>query len=406
MANNTVRHINIIGHQNPDTDSICSALAYAWLKNRGSLTGLYEARRAGHVNRETRFVLQHFGVEAPRLCTDVSPQIKDIDIRKQAGIDGEMSLRAAWNLMRDVEIDTLCIVDGDNELQGLITIKDIADANMDLFDTAVLAAANTRCTNLLETLEAELVVGSADAHIDSGNICIGTSPEIMEELVKPGDLVLVSNRYETQMCAIDCGAQLIVSHHPVMNVRWHEREMQTLRPDTRLGGVLTTLVKNDISAICMHTNLDAADGGVNDCLAKKLGLNDVFLLNDEKIGRIGTLSCEKGLEEFLRDVIELLGCGGLRYCRGSGRVHRVAVGGGACGEYIPQAIAQGCDTFVTSDLRYNDFLDTRGLNLIDAGHFPTENIVCPTVKAYLEEHFPEVKTVISTSHRDVIQYYL
>ena len=210
MANNTVRHINIIGHQNPDTDSICSALAYAWLKNRGSLTGLYEARRAGHVNRETRFVLQHFGVEPPRLCTDVSPQIKDIDIRKQAGIDGEMSLRAAWNLMRDVEIDTLCIVDSDNELQGLITIKDIADANMDLFDTAVLAAANTRCTNLLETLEAELVVGSADAHIDSGNICIGTSPEIMEELVKPGDLVLVSNRYETQMCAIDCGAQAII----------------------------------------------------------------------------------------------------------------------------------------------------------------------------------------------------
>ena len=210
MANNTVRHINIIGHQNPDTDSICSALAYAWLKNRGSLTGLYEARRAGHVNRETRFVLQHFGVEAPRLCTDVSPQIKDIDIRKQAGIDGEMSLRAAWDLMRDVEIDTLCIVDGDNELQGLITIKDIADANMDLFDTAVLAAANTRCTNLLETLEAELVVGSADAHIDSGNTCIGTSPEIMEELVKPGDLVLVSNRYETQMCAIDCGAQAII----------------------------------------------------------------------------------------------------------------------------------------------------------------------------------------------------
>ena len=84
---NAIRHINIIGHQNPDTDSICSALAYAWLKNRGSLNGLYEARRAGHVNRETRFVLQHFGVEAPRLCTDVSPQIKDIDIRKQAGID-------------------------------------------------------------------------------------------------------------------------------------------------------------------------------------------------------------------------------------------------------------------------------------------------------------------------------
>ena len=206
--------------------------------------------------------------------------------------------------------------------------------------------------------------------------------------------------------AVDLGAQLIVSHHPVMNVRWHEREMQTLRSDTRLGGLLTMLVKNDVSAICMHTNLDAADGGVNDCLANKLGLNNVFLLNDEKIGRIGTLSCEKGLEEFLRDVIKLLRCGGRRYRSGSGRVHRVAVGGGACGEYIPQAIAQGCDTFVTSDLRYNDFLDTQGLNLIDAGHFPTENVVCPAIAAHLKAHFPEVQTVISTSHRDVIQYYL
>ena len=172
MATKPMRRINIIGHQNPDTDSICSALAYAWLKNRGSLEGLYEARRAGHINRETRFVLQHFGVEPPRLCTDVSPQIKDIDIRKQAGIDGEMSVRAAWNLMRDVEIDTLCIVDNEGELQGLITIKDIADANMDLFDTAVLAAASTRYSNLLETLEAELVVGNADTRIDNGNICI------------------------------------------------------------------------------------------------------------------------------------------------------------------------------------------------------------------------------------------
>ena len=205
----TRRKVNIIGHRNPDTDSICSALAYTYLKNQLG-DAVYEARRAGQINRETAFVLKHFGVEPPRLCTDVSPQIKDIDIRKQAGIDGEMSLRAAWNLMRDVEIDTLCIVDDENELQGLITIKDIADANMDLFDTAVLAAANTRCTNVLETLEAELIVGNADAHIDSGVICIGTSPEIMEELVKPGDIVLVSNRYETQMCAIDCGAQAII----------------------------------------------------------------------------------------------------------------------------------------------------------------------------------------------------
>ena len=210
MPKTAPRHINIIGHQNPDTDSICSALAYAWLKNGGSFTGLYEARRAGHVNRETKYALQHFGVDAPRLCTDISPQIKDIDIRTQPGIQAEMSVRAAWNLMREVEIDTLCITDESNELQGLITIKDIADANMELLDTDVLAEANTPLTNLLETLDAELLVGDKDARITKGNICIGTSPEIMEELVKPGDLVLVSNRYETQMCAIDCGAAALI----------------------------------------------------------------------------------------------------------------------------------------------------------------------------------------------------
>ena len=210
MPKTAPRHINIIGHQNPDTDSICSALAYAWLKNGGSFTGLYEARRAGHVNRETKYALQHFGVDAPRLCTDISPQIKDIDIRTQPGIQAEMSVRAAWNLMREVEIDTLCITNENDELQGLITIKDIADANMELLDTDVLAEANTPLTNLLETLDAELLVGDKDARITKGNICIGTSPEIMEELVKPGDLVLVSNRYETQMCAIDCGAAALV----------------------------------------------------------------------------------------------------------------------------------------------------------------------------------------------------
>lgn len=219
-------------------------------------------------------------------------------------------------------------------------------------------------------------------------------------------LVALDVTKEVVQEAIERGAQLIVSHHPLMNVRWHEREMQTLRTDTRLGSLLTMLVKNDISVISMHTNLDAAEGGVNDCLAQKLGLSGLEMLNDEKIGRIGTLSCEKGLEEFLHSVIELLGCHGLRFRRGSGRVHRVAVGGGACGEYIPQAIARGCDTFITSDLRYNDFLDTEGLNLIDAGHFPTENVVCPALLDFLTEAFPGIQAVISTSHRDAIEYFM
>ena len=210
MPNENVRRkVNIIGHQNPDTDSICSALAYAWLKNQTG-DAEYEARRAGNVNRETAFVLRHFGVEPPRLCTDLSPQIKDIDIRRQEGIDGEMSVRAAWNLMRDVEIDTLCITSAEQDLLGLITVKDIANANMDLFDTAVLAKADTSYRNILSTLEGEMLRGDPDARVTEGRIFIGTTPEIMDGAVNPGDLVLVSNRYETQMCAIDCGAGAII----------------------------------------------------------------------------------------------------------------------------------------------------------------------------------------------------
>ncbi len=208
MPANIHRKVNIIGHQNPDTDSICSALAYAWFKNRQG-GAVYEARRAGQVSRETQFVLDHFGVAAPRLCTDVSPQIKDIDIREQPGIDGEMSLREAWGRMRDAECDTLCVVDADNELLGLITVKDIANANLDLFDVGVLSAAGTSCRNVLATLEGELAVGDADTRFTRGNIHIGTTPEAMEATLEDGDIVL-ANRYEAQTCAIECGAGCLI----------------------------------------------------------------------------------------------------------------------------------------------------------------------------------------------------
>ena len=203
--------------------------------------------------------------------------------------------------------------------------------------------------------------------------------------------------------AVDGGFDLIVSHHPVMNCTWYP--VQTLRTDDRQGRILTKLAENRISAICMHTNLDAADGGVNDVLAEKLGLQGLSPLTEEKIGRIGTLKCEIPLVEFTHSVIELLGCNGLRYVDAGRPVHRVAVGGGACGCYIPQAVAAGCDTFVTSDLKYNDFLDTEGLNLIDAGHFPTENVVCPALRDRLQRAFPAVDVLCSTSHsREIIQY--
>lgn len=204
--------------------------------------------------------------------------------------------------------------------------------------------------------------------------------------------------------AVRLGAQLIVAHHPVMNCTWHP--VQTLREDDAQGKLLRTLVKNDISAICMHTNLDIADGGVNDCLAEKLGVEVISALGEDKIGRIGTLSCELPLEVFLQNVVKSLGSNGVRYIDGGKPVKKVAVGGGACRDYIPQAIALGCDTFVTSDLKYNDFLDTAGLNLIDAGHFPTESVVLPAIAKYLQTVFPALEIIHSASHdREVIQYY-
>ena len=205
--------------------------------------------------------------------------------------------------------------------------------------------------------------------------------------------------------ALRLGADLIVAHHPVMNCRWHE--VQRVVDDEAQGRVLTKLLRGGVSAICMHTNLDAAEGGVNDILARLLGVEGAEPFNEEKIGRVGTLKCEKSLEQFLQDVVQSLGCRGLRY-RDAGRpVRRVAVGGGACAEFVPQVLALGCDTFVTADVKYHDFLDANGLNLIDAGHFETENPVCGAVRAYLAERFPQLELVSSTSHAEsVIQYYM
>ena len=204
--------------------------------------------------------------------------------------------------------------------------------------------------------------------------------------------------------AAELGAELIVAHHPVMNCAWHP--VQTLRADDPLGRKLRTLVKKDISAICMHTNLDAAEGGVNDALAEKLGLLDISPLGEDGIGRIGTINGEKSLAEYTSFVVKSLGCHGARFRCGGKTVHRVAVGGGACGSYIAAAKAAGCDTFVTSDLKYNDFLDTEGLNLIDAGHYPTENVICPVIADRLGRAFPEVEFVISASHQEAIGFYM
>jgi dinuclear metal center YbgI/SA1388 family protein len=229
-----------------------------------------------------------------------------------------------------------------------------------------------------------LLVGDPNASVSRVLVSLDITESVVEEAVR-------------------IGAQLIVSHHPVMNCTWHP--VQTLRPDDRQGRILTELIRNNIAAICMHTNLDAAEGGVNDILADKLGLSIVLPLSQEKIGRYGVLKCDLPLVDFVRSVVKSLGCNGARYTDRGRPVHRVAVGGGACADYIGQAIELGCDTFVTSDLKYHEFLDTTEINLIDAGHFPTEDVVCQVVIDRLSAAFPAAEFVKTTSHcREVIQY--
>ena len=206
----TAHKVVVIGHRNPDTDSICSAIAYAELKNKTSDL-VCEARRAGKMNQETEFVLKKFGVTPPRMCTDVNPKIRDVDYRQIPGIPGSTSLRKAWEIMRDQKIDTLAVTSEDNELQGVITVKDIATANMDLFDTGILAKSRTSYRNILETLGATMVVGSEDAVCTTGHIRIGTAtPEMLESNMEKGDIVILTNRYESQLCAIEKEASLII----------------------------------------------------------------------------------------------------------------------------------------------------------------------------------------------------
>jgi len=208
--------------------------------------------------------------------------------------------------------------------------------------------------------------------------------------------------------ALALGCQLIVAHHPVMNCKW--LPVQSVRSDTPQGHLLLKLLRNGVSAICMHTNLDAAEGGVNDCLAEALELIDPgpLVWGEERLCRVGTAKEPMTLEQFAAFVCKKLGANGVRYAGKGGMVHRVAVGGGSCGNSQDAAIAVGCDTFVTSDLGYHEFLDAagKGINLIDAGHFPTEDVICPKLVSYLAAQFPELTVTKSASHREVIQYYI
>ena len=205
--------------------------------------------------------------------------------------------------------------------------------------------------------------------------------------------------------AAEKGCELIVAHHPVLNSSWEP--VQSLRWDEPKGRIWIKLIQKGISAVCMHTNLDVAPGGVNDCLAQRLGLAQVEAMENGLI-RVGTLPQPMALRDFAAHVKASLGCNGVRWCDAGKKVFKVAVGGGTCGSYEGEVLSAGCDTFVTADLKYHQFLDApaKGINLIDAGHFPTEDPVCEALIQYLTARFPELRAEKSASHREVIQYYV
>lgn len=222
-------------------------------------------------------------------------------------------------------------------------------------------------------------------------------------------LVALDPFLSTAQEAAEVGAQLLLTHHPL--IFFPAKSVTDRDP---VGRTILYLVEHGICAVNLHTNLDSAPGGVNDRLAEVLGLRDVQVLapagKDEQgrtygLGRYGvTDACS--LSEFLGRVKTNLGCGGLRYANGGKPVEKVAVGGGACGEFLTKALELGCDTFVTADLKYNQFADARdlGINLIDAGHFPTENPVCDVLVDFMRQQFPDLDVILSKKHADVVQF--
>ncbi|WP_373242433.1 putative manganese-dependent inorganic diphosphatase [Lacrimispora indolis] len=210
MSEERKRRTIVIGHKNPDTDSICSAICYAALKSK--ITGNeYMAGRAGHVNEETQYVLNYFHVEAPQLIESVKTQVKDIEIRATKGVDRNISLKKAWNLMQDAHVVTLPAVSEKGVLEGLITVGDITKSYMNVLDSSILSKAHTQYKNILETLEGAMVVGDENDYFNQGKVLIAAAnPDMMEYYISEHDLVILGNRYESQLCAIEMEADCII----------------------------------------------------------------------------------------------------------------------------------------------------------------------------------------------------
>ena len=239
---------------------------------------------------------------------------------------------------------------------------------------------------------AGFLVGRGDRTVDKVLVSLDITEEVVAE-------------------AAQLGCQLIVSHHPV--IFFPAKSVTDATPD---GRILLSLVEHNIAAVCAHTNLDAVCGGVNDALARKLGLTNIEQLKQDGvdasgrpygIGRVGnTAGVPMYAPAFAAFVKEALGANGVRFVDARRPVRRVAVGGGACADMLKDALALGCDTFVTADVKYNGFLDAKalGVNLIDAGHYPTEQVVVPVLAKWLADGFAKVEVLTTQTHKEVFSY--
>ena len=205
-----MREVYVIGHKNPDTDSVCSAICYSRLKNLITGSEDYIPKRAGHLNEETQYVLEKCGVKPPAYIKDVRPQVRDIDVRKISGISEDLSVRNAWKLMKERGVETLPIIE-DDKLKGLVTISDVAKSYFEMYDSDILSVSGTSLSNIVDTLKGEVITGDIDKHFNKGKMIIAAAnPDMMENMIEEGDFVILGNRYESQLCAIEMEAGCLI----------------------------------------------------------------------------------------------------------------------------------------------------------------------------------------------------
>ena len=203
--------VYVIGHKNPDTDSICSAIAYADIKNKTDKTKTYVARRAGQINEETEYVLKRFGVRAPGYLPNAGTQVKEIEIHEVPSVPGTISVKKAYSMMKNNNVVTLPITSPDNDLQGVITVSDIAESYMDSYDSHVMSLARTQYRSIADTLDGSVIVGNEHGYFIEGKVVVGAfHPDTMENYIDKNDLVILGNRAEDQLCAIEMDASCII----------------------------------------------------------------------------------------------------------------------------------------------------------------------------------------------------